>query len=277
MTAMMGGDLMGVREAARAIGVNASTISRQIAKGIIPNRGTAERPMVSLSEARHARSTGLDVSKQRGATSPLFAGTHPAPSQPARTPAAPRPTYTGAPTGESPRQRNIAFLNDGSEEPLSIEEQDEHLVELDQRAGAPPAPPREREEPKAAAAPADAETEYRAPRQQSAFAQVRTAREGFAAKNAQLDYLERRGRLVGQHGVQEATADVFRTLRDRVLAIASTVAGRLATMQDEREIRVLLRAEISRSLTDASESIDDRDPDPLDPEDRGPGDHGDDG
>jgi len=70
-TAGGGGGLVGVREAARQLGVNPSTISRQVAKGIIPNRGTPRQPMVDLAEARQARATNLDLSKQRGSDSAL--------------------------------------------------------------------------------------------------------------------------------------------------------------------------------------------------------------
>src|SRR5262245_23925645 len=75
--------LLGVRAAARELKLNPSTISRQIAAGIIPNRGTSEVPMVDLKEARTAREAHLDRSKQRGPSAPLFAGEVPA--------AAPRP------------------------------------------------------------------------------------------------------------------------------------------------------------------------------------------
>jgi len=59
-------------EAARQVGLNKSTISRQLAAGILRNRGTAERPLVDVAEVRAARESGLDRSKQRGPDSPLF-------------------------------------------------------------------------------------------------------------------------------------------------------------------------------------------------------------
>lgn len=60
-------DLLGVRAAARELGVNASTISRQLAAGIIPNRGSAREPKVNLAEARAARDAHLDPSKRGNA------------------------------------------------------------------------------------------------------------------------------------------------------------------------------------------------------------------
>lgn len=57
--------LIGLRECARQVGVHHSTIVRQVARGIIPNRGTPEAPKVYISEARAARERGLDLSQQR--------------------------------------------------------------------------------------------------------------------------------------------------------------------------------------------------------------------
>ena len=68
-------DIVGVREAARQLNVNASTISRQLRAGIIPNRGTDRDPKVSVEEARRARQNNLDPSQQRGAhTAPASSG-----------------------------------------------------------------------------------------------------------------------------------------------------------------------------------------------------------
>ena len=64
--------LLGVREAARELGVNPSTVSRQLRAGILPNRGSERAPKVCLSEARAARERNLDQSKRRGPEAPLF-------------------------------------------------------------------------------------------------------------------------------------------------------------------------------------------------------------
>jgi hypothetical protein len=73
-------DLVNITECARLLGVNKSTISRQVNSGVIPNHGSGTSPMVSVIEARSARERGLDRSKQRGAGAPLFAS--PAPPAP---------------------------------------------------------------------------------------------------------------------------------------------------------------------------------------------------
>lgn len=94
-------NLVGVSEAARQLGVHKSTISRQVAAGIIPNRGTPDAPLVDVEEAKAARARGLDRSKQRGPDAPLFSASSaigPAPvaeEDEAATPAA----QPGRPTG----------------------------------------------------------------------------------------------------------------------------------------------------------------------------------
>jgi hypothetical protein len=58
-------ELVGVRECARQIGLNPSTISRQVAAGIIPNHGSEDAPRVSVAEARAARQENLDLTRRR--------------------------------------------------------------------------------------------------------------------------------------------------------------------------------------------------------------------
>lgn len=62
--------LLGVREAARVIGVSHSTISRQLSDGVFANHGTAARPLLRLSEVKAGRAEGLDHSKRRAAAPP---------------------------------------------------------------------------------------------------------------------------------------------------------------------------------------------------------------
>jgi hypothetical protein len=59
-------DLAGVNEAGRRLGIHGSNISHHLKNGLIPNRGTAERPLVDMAELRQARAAGLDRSKQMG-------------------------------------------------------------------------------------------------------------------------------------------------------------------------------------------------------------------
>jgi|SRR5262245_30824789 len=65
-------DVVGIREAARALNLSPSTLSRQVSDGKIPNRGTADAPKVSLAEVQKAREDNLDASQQR-ASQPSYA------------------------------------------------------------------------------------------------------------------------------------------------------------------------------------------------------------
>src|SRR5579871_387393 len=47
--------LVGIREGARQLGISHTTLSRQVARGLVPNHGTATAPLIDLSEARKAR------------------------------------------------------------------------------------------------------------------------------------------------------------------------------------------------------------------------------
>lgn len=66
-------DIVGIREAARALKVAPSTISRQVDRGVIPNRGSAIAPKVSIEEARRARAANVDPAQQR-ASAPAASG-----------------------------------------------------------------------------------------------------------------------------------------------------------------------------------------------------------
>src|SRR5690349_20190328 len=57
--------LVGVREAARALGLNASTVSKQVRKGIIPNHGTDTAPLINVAEAKVKRAERLNPLKAR--------------------------------------------------------------------------------------------------------------------------------------------------------------------------------------------------------------------
>lgn len=63
----MQGELVGVSEAARQLGVHKSTISRNVTAGIIPNHGSDDEPLVNVEEAREARDRELDPTKQNNA------------------------------------------------------------------------------------------------------------------------------------------------------------------------------------------------------------------
>jgi len=64
------GSLVGLREAARLLTesgkpIHHGTLSRQIQRGQIPNRGTAEKPLVNIDEVIRSRAANIDPRLQR--------------------------------------------------------------------------------------------------------------------------------------------------------------------------------------------------------------------
>lgn len=84
-------DLVGVTEAAAAVGVNKSTVSRYVSQGLLTDYGVPGRPLVSVSQVRSVRAAALDPAKRRT----------PAPSPADADPAEPAPR-PGLPTTSAP-------------------------------------------------------------------------------------------------------------------------------------------------------------------------------
>ncbi|EWY36762.1 hypothetical protein N825_25345 [Skermanella stibiiresistens SB22] len=57
-------NLVTVSQAAELLGVNKSTVSRQVGR-LYPNRGTEKRPLIDINEARTARSANLNPAMRR--------------------------------------------------------------------------------------------------------------------------------------------------------------------------------------------------------------------
>jgi hypothetical protein len=66
----MRNDLASLSAAAEAVGVNKSTLSRQLAEGLFVNYGSPTRPLVSIAEVRKARQHNVDPAKQRNRAEP---------------------------------------------------------------------------------------------------------------------------------------------------------------------------------------------------------------
>ncbi len=98
-------ELVGINEAGRRLGIDPSVVSRQVKSGVIPNRGSAERPLVDIEEARRGRDDNLDPSKRRGPTAPLFGAPPPDDPAPAR---ADDPVKSDTETYQSARARQAA-------------------------------------------------------------------------------------------------------------------------------------------------------------------------
>lgn len=182
------GKHVGVREAARQLGVNASTVSRQVAAGIIPNHGTVAAPLIDVDEARRSRDDNLDRSRLRGAGTPL-----------------------GLPF-------DVA----------------------------------------AAGIDGDAATDGVPDADKISFQRVRTEREGFAAKRAQLDYEREIGLLLDKGEAADAVFAIFANVRETMTRDLPAIALRLgltpeqtATLGEEfRKLQVSMADGLQRLASD---------------------------
>lgn len=188
--------LVGIREAARAVGLSHSTISRQVAAGIIPNRGSERRPLVDVAEVRAARARQLDPSRQGNAAGRLLGD-----------PAADL-------DGELP-------LGDG------LDERDEGEAGGRGRSGG-------------------GDASYRS---------ARTAREGYQAALARIQYEERTGQLVNRAEVHEVMMGAARQLRDVLLRLGDRIAGEVAGLSDPADCARVINREHRAALEALSEAF----------------------
>lgn len=85
-------------------------------------------------------------------------------------------------------------------------------------------------------------------RKNATYMQAKTAREVYEAKNAQLEYEERTGKLIKVDAVRSALATVFSTTRDALLQIPPRLAPLLAADSDPASVQTALYAEIHQAL-----------------------------
>ena len=84
------------------------------------------------------------------------------------------------------------------------------------------------------------------------YMQAKTAREVYEAKNAQLEYEERTGKLIKVDAVRSAWAAKITGARDALLQIPSRIAPVLAATTDLVEVTALLEAELRQALAELS-------------------------
>ena len=84
------------------------------------------------------------------------------------------------------------------------------------------------------------------------YMQAKTAREVYEAKNAQLEYEERTGKLIKVDAVRAAWAAKITGARDALLQIPSRIAPVLAATTDLVEVTALLEAELRQTLAELS-------------------------
>ena len=101
----------------------------------------------------------------------------------------------------------------------------------------------------------DLETSPAGDSEMVSFTRIRTAKEGFNAKLAELDYRQKAGQLVRVDEVEKETFETARLVRDRFLALPQEVAGALVNLNDENEIKKFLRLKIRDVLVDVSDEL----------------------
>lgn len=78
----------------------------------------------------------------------------------------------------------------------------------------------------------------------SDYAKARTAREGYQARLAQLEYLEKSGKLVSVETVQADAYKVALTVRDTLLNIPDRLAAELAAESSPEKVHLMLSREL---------------------------------
>lgn len=90
------------------------------------------------------------------------------------------------------------------------------------------------------------------------YMQAKTAREVYEAKNAQLEYEERTGKLLRADEVKSHLASKIASMREAFLQIPSRLVPILAAETDAAKIHTLLEAEIVRAMALVNEGTDGR-------------------
>lgn len=80
------------------------------------------------------------------------------------------------------------------------------------------------------------------------FARSQARKELFRAKMAELDYVERLGKLIDKEKAEEEYFRVGRLVRDALLNIPARLAGIVAAESDQRKVHDLLEKEIRQAL-----------------------------
>jgi len=84
------------------------------------------------------------------------------------------------------------------------------------------------------------------------FVESRAKRESYLADLAQLQFKERRGKLVSADDVRIAAFNAVRGARDMLLAIPDRLAPIIAAQTDAREVHAMLLGEIRRVCDELS-------------------------
>ena len=108
--------------------------------------------------------------------------------------------------------------------------------------------PKHRRAPGAPSTPAGSANGAAAP----AYTAARAMRETFLARTAQLDYEQRKGKLVPVDEVKETARETARRTRDAILAVPDRLEAILASETDRREVNRLMSEELRLALAELS-------------------------
>ena len=84
------------------------------------------------------------------------------------------------------------------------------------------------------------------------FIESRALEKQFQAKQAELNYLERVGKLISAEAAQRAQIEVGRELRDKIEQIPVRLSSRLAAETDPMRVEHMLQSEIKAALHELS-------------------------
>jgi len=90
------------------------------------------------------------------------------------------------------------------------------------------------------------------------YMQAKTAREVYEAKNAQLEYEERTGKLVKVDAVKRTWTDMVSSMRDSLLQIPSRIGPVVAAQTDPALVIATLEAEVRQVLEIISSTRNDK-------------------
>lgn len=87
------------------------------------------------------------------------------------------------------------------------------------------------------------------------FSEAQTRERHFKAKLAELEFLERVGKLVSKEAVEVEAFRTARLVRDSILNIPDRLAGQLAAESDHRKIYDLLSKELRQALENLAAEV----------------------
>lgn len=210
-------ELIGIREAARRLGVSDTAVHKAIKAGRVNLAAPTPtgRPRVAWPAVQDEWNQNTDVAKRSHAGPKRAPAPPPPPPVPPPIPAI-VPVVPPKPAAEQPQR---------------------------------PAPAPEAQPVGGDSLPG------RQPPMGPSYAQSRAIREAYQAKLAKLEFEERTGKLVDVDTLRIEAFKVHRRVRDSILNIPDRCAPQLATMEDASAIHAYLVEEISRALRQLAADI----------------------